>query len=52
MDVHVGSVRPLRFDDGRPVRSASGVAVPERGLLVVQDGAQEASRPAPLRVDW
>lgn len=43
MDVHVESVRPLRFDDGRPVRSASGVAVLGRGLLVVQDDANHAA---------
>lgn len=43
MDVHVESVRPLRFDDGRPVRSASGVAALGHGLLVVQDDANRAA---------
>lgn len=43
MDVHVESVLPLRFDDGRPVRSASGVAVLGRGFLVVQDDANHAA---------
>lgn len=43
MDVHLESVQPLRFDNGRPVRSASGVAVLGHGLLVVQDDANHAA---------
>lgn len=43
MEISVESVRPLRFGDGRPVRSASGVAALGGGLLVVQDDANHAA---------
>ncbi len=39
MRVDVTSFTPLRFEDGRPVRAASGVARYDDGWLVVQDDA-------------
>lgn len=41
--VDVEAVRPLRFDDGRPVRAASAVAPLAGGWLVAQDDAAHAA---------
>ncbi|TFV65344.1 UNVERIFIED_ORG: hypothetical protein E4P37_10620 [Bacillus sp. AZ43] len=43
MRVEVGEVRALRFDDGRPVTAASGIAPLGSGWLVVQDDATVAA---------
>lgn len=51
MKVSLDSVRSLRFGDGGPVRSASGVARLRDGLLVVQDDANHAAWWREDRVD-
>jgi hypothetical protein len=43
LSVEVASVRALRFDDGAPVRAASGVAPLQDGWLVAQDDAAHAA---------
>ena len=43
LSVEVESVRTLRFDDGAPVRAASGVAPLGGGWLVAQDDAAHAA---------
>jgi hypothetical protein len=42
MRVEVVSATPLRFDDGSPVRAASGITAYDGGWLVVQDDATHA----------
>ena len=43
MRIFVDDVRPLRFDDGTPVRAASGVAPLGDGWLIAQDDATSAA---------
>ena len=43
LSVQIESVRALRFDDGSPVRAASGVAPLGDGWLVAQDDAAHAA---------
>src|SRR5688500_4221595 len=43
MRVFVDDVRALRFDDGTPVRAASGIAPLADGWLIAQDDATHAA---------
>ena len=43
MRVFVDDVRALRFDDGTPVRAASGIAPLGDGWLIAQDDATHAA---------
>jgi hypothetical protein len=43
MHVHADDVRPLRFDDGAPVRAASAVVPFGDGWLIAQDDATHAA---------
>ena len=51
LSVEVEGVRRLRFDDGSPVRAASGVAPLGDGFLVAQDDAAHAAWVRPSGVE-
>ena len=51
LSVEVERVRRLRFDDGSPVRAASGVAPLGEGFLVAQDDAAHAAWVRPAGVE-